>query len=94
MFNFEEMMRGYSDKQESEADIYTLINFLIFKGLIDGAEFTEYYDSNFQTMRDSIVERDRQEVEKKHKEAVKAIEKYEKEMEKRRKEEEKKKRKG
>lgn len=82
MFNFEEIMRGYSDKQESEADIYTLINFLIFKGLIDGAEFTEYYDSNFQTMRDSIVERDRQEVERKHQEAVAAIEKHKKEHEK------------
>lgn len=82
MFNFEEMMRGYSDKQESEADVYTLINFLIFKGLIDGAEFTEYYDNNFQTVRDSVVERDRQQVEKAHQEAVKAMEKYEKEHEK------------
>lgn len=60
MFNFEDILRGYSSEQYTEAMIYIVANFLKEKGLIDMKEFQEYHKNNLAEALKQIIERDKE----------------------------------
>lgn len=64
MFDVNDIFRGYSIEQYSEAIVETLIQLLIRKNLISSGEAKEYFKDNFTQILDCIIERDRKEVEK------------------------------
>ena len=59
MFNFDDILRGYSSEQYAEAMVCVMANFLKEKGLIEMNEYHEYYAKNFNEGLNMIVERDR-----------------------------------
>lgn len=67
MFNFDEILKGYSSEQYTEAMIYIVANFLKEKGLIDMKEFQEYHRKNLNELLNKIVERDKKTIEEKAK---------------------------
>jgi len=68
MFDFNNIFRGYSSEQYSEAIVETLIQFLINKDLITSDEVKEYYSSNCSEILQSIVKRDDEELDKRFRE--------------------------
>lgn len=65
MFNFDDILRGYSAEQYSESMIYLLVNFMKEKEMINIEEFKEYHKNNLNNILNQIVERDRKEAEEK-----------------------------
>lgn len=59
MFNIDDILKGYSSEQYSEAILYLIVNFLKEKGMIDMKEFMEYHKNNLNNILEQIVERDR-----------------------------------
>ena len=72
MFDFEEILRGYSNEQYTKTFVEIIIKFLGNKGIIDINEFQKYLSDNFDGTLNQIVEYDKQEAKEK-------IEKYKKE---------------
>lgn len=68
MFNFEDILRGYSSEQYSEALVETLVQLLVSKDLISNGETKEYYKNNFNEILQLIIKRDREESKKKYEE--------------------------
>ena len=68
MFNFEDILRGYSPEQAAEAQVTLLVNFLHEKGIIDRQEYFKEYNENYNTILNKVVERDREESKKKYEE--------------------------
>lgn len=66
-----DVLRGYSDEQLNEAMLFTLVNYLKNKGVLDFKEFEEFYTNNLNDMLKGIVERDRKYREKKAEEIKK-----------------------
>lgn len=64
MFDVNDIFRGYSIEQYSEAIVETLTQLLISKNLITNDETKEYFKNNFSKILDCIVERDRAEAKK------------------------------
>lgn len=71
MFNFDDILRGYSSEQYAEAMVCVIANFLKEKGLIDMNEYHEYYAKSFNEVLNMIVERDRK-ISKEKYEKIKA----------------------
>ena len=68
MLSFEDILRGYSQEQYSEALYHTLANYLAYKGIIDIKELGEFQQDNFSKVLEKIIERDREESKKKYEE--------------------------
>ena len=65
MFDLQNIIKGYSDEQYSEALTYIMANFLKEKGIINMQEFQEYHKSNINELLNEIVERDKKEAQEK-----------------------------
>lgn len=63
MFDFREILNGYSNEQYSEALVYILANFLKEKGIINMQEFQKYHKSGINELLNKIVERDKKEAQ-------------------------------
>lgn len=59
-----QVLRGYSYEQLNEAMLFTLVNFLKIKGIINFEEFSEFYTTNLNDMLEQIVKRDRDYINK------------------------------
>ena len=66
----DDVLRGYSVEQYSEAIVETLTQLLISKNLISTDEAKEYFKNNFTKILESIVERDKVEAKKKFEELM------------------------
>lgn len=66
----DDVLRGYSVEQYSEAIVETLTQLLISKNLISTDETKEYFKNNFTKILESIVERDKAEAKKKFEELI------------------------
>lgn len=64
MFDVNDIFRGYSIEQYSEAIVETLTQLLISKNLISSNEAKEYFKDNFKQILDCIIERDKKEAKK------------------------------
>ena len=64
MFDVNDIFRGYSIEQYSEAVVETLTQLLISKNLISSNEAKEYFKDNFKQILDCIIERDKKEAKK------------------------------
>lgn len=65
-----EVLQGFSDRQLNEASLFTLVNYLKEKGIIDFEDFSEYYVKNLNNVLKLVVDRD-----KKHAEEIMSINK-------------------
>ena len=65
MFDLQNIIKGYSDEQYSEALTYIMANFLKENGIINMQEFQEYHKSNINELLNEIVERDKKEAQEK-----------------------------
>lgn len=63
MFDIDEILRGYNDRQYAEATVTTLATFLVEKGMIDVNDYVQYREEQFQNILKQIVERDKQVIE-------------------------------
>lgn len=57
--DIEDIMKGYTNEQYSEALVNTLINYLSEKGIIDINDYIDYYTKNNTKILEKIIERDR-----------------------------------
>ena len=64
MFDVNDIFRGSSIEQYSEAIVETLTQLLISKNLISSNEAKEYFKDNFKPILDCIIERDKKEAKK------------------------------
>lgn len=58
MFNLDDILKGYTSEQYTEASVNTLINYLAEKGLIDINDYIDYHAVNSSKTLEHIVERD------------------------------------
>ena len=58
MFDLNDILKGYSSEQYTEAVVCVMANFLQKKDLIDIAEFNEFYTNNLNNILNKIIERD------------------------------------
>lgn len=63
MFDFDEILRGYTDRQYAEALVDTLITFLVDKNIISAGEYVSYRKEHFNDILEKIIKRDREELE-------------------------------
>lgn len=54
-----DIMRGYSDQQWNEAGLFTLVNYLKEKDIIDFDDFSKFYEEHFNNILKLVVERDK-----------------------------------
>jgi hypothetical protein len=64
MFDVNDIIRGYSIEQYSEAIVETLTQLLISKNLISSNEAKDYFKNNFEQILECIIERDKKEAKK------------------------------
>lgn len=58
--DFEEIARGYSSEQYSEALFHLIINFLADVELIDKDRFQRFVDDNFNDILNNVIKRDKE----------------------------------
>ena len=62
--NFEEILRGYTSEQFAEALYNTLVNYLVFKNIIDMNDYIKFSEENANKILKLIIARDKEEDKK------------------------------
>ena len=63
MFDFDELLRGYTDRQYAEALVNTIVLLLVNKEIITAEEYVEFRKKNFSDILNEIIKRDKGELE-------------------------------
>lgn len=62
MFDFTEILRGFTDEQYTRACCDTILNYLVQKNIIDSEDVEKYFEENFKKHLEKIVEEDKKEI--------------------------------
>ena len=62
--DFEELLRGYTSDQFAEALYNTLVNYLVFKNIIDINDYIKFSEEHANEVLKLIIDRDKEEDKK------------------------------